>query len=186
MLRKAFQITLISGLALLGLATFLPAVAVGGVSQGIYGAAISNDWLGGAVLYLLGLPFVAVLSLSDNRKLSLVGLCLGIGVAAINFYAFAVAANGIRGIDGATLNVGPIFGLIGAIAILAIILVKIFTDMFGVKTAEPVQPRDISVWKDLLDKEVITKEEFEQKKNEILKLNVKKEIHSPEPPPKVE
>lgn len=186
MLKKAFQITLLVGLAILGLSTMLPAAVVAGTAQGIYGNIFANTLSGGVIVYFLALPFVAMLSFSDKKILSTIGLCLGIGVAVLNFYAFAVAVNNIDGVPDAGVNVGPIFGLIGAIAVLAIILVKIFADMFGPKITEKVQSADILYWKDLLDKDIITKEEFNKKKDEILKLNVEEKVHSPEPPSDVE
>lgn len=183
-MKKAFQITLIVGLAILGLSVLLPTISISGTSIGIYGAIIANDWIGGAVIYILALPFVALLSLNNNKKLTIIGYCLGIGMAVLNLYTFALAVDAVKTSGGpAVINAGPIFGLIGAIAVLGIILANIVFDMFGVKTTEPVQPTDILVWKDLLDKEIITKEEFEQKKNEILKLNVKNKTQTNEVPP---
>lgn len=167
-IKKILRILLVVGLVLLALGLLLPAVTLNGDPVVTYGEIITVALSGGAVIYFIALPFVALLILSNHKMLSRVGQCLGLGVALINFYAFALVIQDLNTnpvLTDAKAGFGLVISFIGALILLGVIATQIVFDIINA--------------------------EFEEKKKEILQLDkkpstLKKEKAVKQVPPEVE
>lgn len=192
-IKKILRILLVVGLVLLALGLLLPAVTLNGDPVVTYGEIITVALIGGVVIYFIALPFVVLLILSNHKMLSRVGQCLGLGVALINFYAFALVIQDLNtnpALTDAEAGFGLVISFVGALILLGVIVTEIVFELIGLKIDNTHKECEILIWKDLLDKEVITKAEFEEKKKEILQLDkkpstLKKEKAVKQVPPEV-
>jgi hypothetical protein len=172
-IKKILRILLVVGLGLLALGLLFPAVTANGVSVMNYGQVIFGILTGGAVIYFIVLPFAGLLAFSERKALIRAGQALGLAIAVINLYAFALVIENFLDPDIAGANIGGLglaISFVGAHIVLVIIILDIIFELVGLKVVEAHNAQEILFWKDLLDREIINKEEFEDKKREILCL----------------
>jgi hypothetical protein len=79
--------------------------------------------------------------------------------------------NAITGEAADAIGTGPWLALIGAILIILAFISDLIGSRLSLIPEVSVDVHDILIWKDLLDRGIITKDEFDAKKKEILHLD---------------
>ncbi len=133
-------------------------------------------------IYLITLFLGAVINFSKNELASRIGFAM-VGCSAlealIGFFNVCAAVNLASDSSSSktvSIGIGSILALVGVILFCCAVVLYLF-EMFvsGMDNTKSTDARimEVKKWKELLNEEIITREEFEAKRTEVLKLNQK-------------
>jgi hypothetical protein len=111
------------------------------------------------------------LAVFGKKVVKAVGFGLLFSASFVAIGAFVTVVNAINGQAADTIGTGPWLALIGAILIILAFISDIIGSHISLIPEVNADIHDILIWKDLLDKGIITKDEFDAKKKEILHLD---------------
>jgi hypothetical protein len=142
-----------------------------------FGSSLSTFLLNGSVFYVV-VVLGAALIFFPHKIVHQIGYGLYLSGASMALVVGALVLKSAGASTTSDVGVGPILALVGAI----LAFVSLICEILGAKlekeddssSKEDEQIKNVLAWKDLLDKGIITKEEFEAKRMEILHLTQKK------------
>jgi hypothetical protein len=163
---------LVLGTLLLEIGPIFPSVVVKNSTavQPLFEIVILSFVIDGFFYFAAG-TVGAVLAVFGKKVVKAVGFGLLFSASFVAIGAFVTVVNAINGQAADTIGTGPWLALIGAILIILAFISDIIGSHISLIPEVNADIHDILIWKDLLDKGIITKDEFDAKKKEILHLD---------------
>ncbi len=165
-------IFLVLGALLLEVGPLLPAIIVKNSTavQAIFASVITVISIT-SLFYFVAVTVGAALAIFGDKVVKTVGYGLLFGSSFVAIAAFVTVVNSIDGNAADMIGPGPLVALIGVVFVAIAAVADLIGSRLSLQPEVSANVHDILVWKDLLDKGIITKDEFEAKKKEILHLD---------------
>lgn len=169
------SIFLVAGIVLLALAPSFEGISYINVSNvnpkpGTMFSMVLLSTVVASSLFYVALGVGAFLSFSRNKISNKIGCGLLLGTSIIALTCFMTCFTNVNGSLTYKIGIGSIIALVGAISTVIGLFFDLMLQFDKAPKEEQESVHNLLLWKDLLDKNVITSEEFETKKKEILHL----------------
>ena len=163
---------LVLGTLLLEIGPIFPSVIVknSAAVQPLFEIVILSFVIDGFFYFAAG-AVGAILAVFGKKMTKAVGFGLLFSASFVAIGSFVTVVNAITGEAADAIGTGPWLALIGAILIILAFISDLIGSRLSLIPEVSVDVHDILIWKDLLDRGIITKDEFDAKKKEILHLD---------------